>query len=503
MRTKSLANFALALLSTFLSHNALSQVTFSTAMTGAAEAPSPGSPDGSGLGVVTVKESTIRFSIQVKGISTPLFAHIHKGAAGAPGPVVVDFNSPTFSAGVATGSVTATSRALADDIAAHPELYYLNVHTAEFPAGALRGQLDSGPPKSATVSATLTGAGEAPAAGAPEGGGVATVTFQNGVATFTLLFHGIGNPTASHIHRGVAGLSGPVVLGFNPVFTGGFATGTVPVSAALQADILSDPANYYVNVHTSDLPGGAIRGQLADVSPATYLPTVAKAVGLNGTNFVTDVRLVNATATDLPVTLDYFASSGAGLSEPTATRTVTVAANGQAVLNDVLGSLFQTTGSGSLRVVSSRSVIVQARVLNDLRDAGRGTTGVFVPGMTAGEARTYGTLALLSSSSAADLAAGKGFRTNVGYFNPGTKAVKLTLSPKRNDGTALGAPVVITVPGYSRVQQPVFDMIGSVTDPAQPDFFVSYTSDGPIFVYAVVVDNVTGDGLYLTGAPPR
>src|SRR5512140_1541887 len=167
MNTQKLAIFVLALSLSSVSHNSMSQVTFATAMTGAVEAPNPGSPDGSGLGVVTVHESNIRFSIQVKGISTPLFAHIHKAAAGTSGPVVVDFNSPTFTGGVASGSVTASSRALADDIAAHPDQYYVNVHTAEFPGGALRGQLNLGPPKSSTVSAVLTGFGEAPAAGAP------------------------------------------------------------------------------------------------------------------------------------------------------------------------------------------------------------------------------------------------------------------------------------------------------------------------------------------------
>lgn len=479
---------------------ALGQVTLATTMTGAAEAPSAGSPTGSGLAVLTVVDTAIRYTIQVNGIATPSSGHIHKAVAGTGGGIVVDL-APVFTGGVASGNVVASSKALADDIAEHPDQYYVNVHNADFPAGALRGQLNGAPPKAATVSAVLTGAGEAPAAGSPDGGGVGTVTFQNGQATYTLLYEGISAPTASHIHRGVAGGSGPVILNFNPTFANGFATGTVPVSAALQADILANPSDYYINIHTPDFPGGAIRGPLA-ASATTYLPTVAKAQGLNSTNFVSDVRIVNPTASDLPVTVDYFAASDQPLAGPTATTTVTVVANGQAVVNDVLSTLFQTAGSGALRLSAARTMVVQARVINDLRASGRGTTGVVVPGVTGLDARPFGTIPLLSQASAADVAAGQGFRTNLGYFNPGTTPVKLTLNAMANDGTKLGT-VTVTVPAYSRFQQPAFDMISTVTNRTQPDFYVSYTADGPIFVYAAVVDNATGDGQYSTGAPPK
>jgi hypothetical protein len=70
--------------------------------------------------------------------------------------------------------------------------------------------------------------------------------------------------TAAHIHRGVAGMNGPVVFGFfNP------PPSTVPVNEgcrsgnpALLADIAAHPGNYYVNLHTTAHPGGEARGQL-------------------------------------------------------------------------------------------------------------------------------------------------------------------------------------------------------------------------------------------------
>ena len=155
--------FALALL-TAIPSDARAQ-TFGTMMTGAAEfPPGSGSPDGSGIAAITIKGTSVPFSILVKGISTPTLAHIHKAAAGASGSVVIDFHAPMFTNGFATGTVTA---ALGDvtDLLANPSLYYVNVHTAEFPAGALRGQLGPAPQPTASFVTALSGSGEAPAAG--------------------------------------------------------------------------------------------------------------------------------------------------------------------------------------------------------------------------------------------------------------------------------------------------------------------------------------------------
>src|SRR6187397_628109 len=65
--------------------------------------------------------------------------HIHKGAAGAAGPVVVPLGTPN-TAGTASGCA-AVARTIVTAMLAAPASYYLNVHTAGFPAGAIRGQL--------------------------------------------------------------------------------------------------------------------------------------------------------------------------------------------------------------------------------------------------------------------------------------------------------------------------------------------------------------------------
>ncbi|MEP6650715.1 MAG: CHRD domain-containing protein [Lapillicoccus sp.] len=67
----------------------------------------------------------------------------------------------------------------------------------------------------------------------------------------------------AHIHEGPAAVAGPVVqpLQLTGLDNGLVAAGTV-TNEELAAAILADPANYYVNVHTTVCPGGAVRGQL-------------------------------------------------------------------------------------------------------------------------------------------------------------------------------------------------------------------------------------------------
>lgn len=116
---------------------------FTVALDGASEAPGPGDPDGTGTANLTVNPGTgeVEFTITVQNITLPATgAHIHKALAGEPGPVVVGLTPPDAS-GTSSGTVTGVDQALAVDIIRNPHLYYVNVHNADFPPGAVRGQL--------------------------------------------------------------------------------------------------------------------------------------------------------------------------------------------------------------------------------------------------------------------------------------------------------------------------------------------------------------------------
>jgi hypothetical protein len=117
-----------------------------------------------------------------------------------------------------------------------------------------------------TFSMPLSGANEVPPAD-PDGTGTATVTIDNANSQicYTLAVQNIALPaTAAHIHRGAADVKGDVVVPFNvmPNATGN-AAGCVTVDPALLQEIGNNPAGFYVNVHSSEFPDGAVRGQLS------------------------------------------------------------------------------------------------------------------------------------------------------------------------------------------------------------------------------------------------
>jgi CHRD domain-containing protein len=198
----------------------------------------------------------------VLDIGAAVAAHIHTGDAKVAGPVLVTLRTPNTS-GVSSGCVTVPRTRVAQ-ILANRGRYYVNVHTAEFPGGAIRGQLGSTEGVRFFI-AELLGSNEIPPADA-NGRGTLAFRFDSGTTEvcFTLSARGIALPAvAAHIHRGAAGANGPVIVTVTPPDANGSSRGCVESTAAIVAEILGNPAGFYANVHTPQFPGGAIRGQLS------------------------------------------------------------------------------------------------------------------------------------------------------------------------------------------------------------------------------------------------
>jgi CHRD domain len=107
-------------------------------LTGKAETPA-GDPDGVGTAEVKITGRRVCWELKVGKIGKPNAAHIHKGGKGTSGPVVVPFGG----AYKAKGCINAKAGDVAA-ILARPGRYYVNVHNAKYPAGAVRGQLARG-----------------------------------------------------------------------------------------------------------------------------------------------------------------------------------------------------------------------------------------------------------------------------------------------------------------------------------------------------------------------
>jgi hypothetical protein len=131
-------------------------------------------------------------------------------------------------------------------------------------AGKIGGADQGGRP----FSTVLSGEAEVTNEGVPNQGdldcdGSATITVNPGQEQlcFELSVTGIAPATLAHVHEGAADTNGPVVVTLVPP-TSGFSSGCTFVSRDVARDIINNPADYYVNVHNVDFPGGALRGQL-------------------------------------------------------------------------------------------------------------------------------------------------------------------------------------------------------------------------------------------------
>lgn len=141
MRKIVLSTFVMALALLTYAHLAAAQEMKVTAkLTGAAEVPGPGDPDGSGTVQVTINpaKNEVCFDMTVAKIDEATAAHIHEGAVGKDGPPKVTLDTPKT--GSAKGCKSADA-AVVKAIMGNPTDFYINVHNTAFPKGAVRGQL--------------------------------------------------------------------------------------------------------------------------------------------------------------------------------------------------------------------------------------------------------------------------------------------------------------------------------------------------------------------------
>jgi hypothetical protein len=127
----------------------------------------------------------------------------------------------------------------------------------------------------AKYTARLTGAAEV-GGGDPDGSGTASVRTRGTEVCYDLRWSGV-DVTMAHIHKGGAGKNGDVVVNFfagESPLDATSKSGCVQASAEVVKAIAARPDWYYVNLHSPDLPKGAVRGQLAgvDAAGASQLP---------------------------------------------------------------------------------------------------------------------------------------------------------------------------------------------------------------------------------------
>ena len=146
MRKTMIAGAALAMLAGCTSAPGLNQrATLYVSMSGIQEIPGPGDPDGNGTVELRVVpgDGSVCWNLYARAIDPATAAHIHRGPAGTAGPPVLTLTTPDAN-GRSQGCATVDPQ-VAREMAYAAQNFYVNVHNAAHPAGAIRGQLRGGP----------------------------------------------------------------------------------------------------------------------------------------------------------------------------------------------------------------------------------------------------------------------------------------------------------------------------------------------------------------------
>ena len=261
------------------------QPAYGGPLSGAQENPAVvTSATGQGTVVISADGSTITYIVTYSGLSgTVNAAHIHTGAAGTnggvilpltagPSPMVGTLTAANFSA---SGSITTFAQAVA---AIRAGTTYFNLHTAANPGGEVRGQIVAA---GDAYFADLNGAQEnPPVATAATGKGTVVISADGSTITYLVTYSGLsGTVNAAHIHTGAVGANGGVILPLTAsaspmvgTLTAANFSASGSVTTFAQAVAAIRAGTTYFNLHTAANPGGEIRGQIG-VTVTAPVPT--------------------------------------------------------------------------------------------------------------------------------------------------------------------------------------------------------------------------------------
>lgn len=227
-----------------------------------------------------------------------------------------------------------------------------------------------------------------------------------------------------------------------------------------------------------------------------YIPAAGSAPGLGGTHFRTDVRIFNPSSSEtIYVTLHLLPQGmdGSNISG----RVVTLAPRQMAVLNDVVAGFLQwpVPAIGAIRLDSdtdrSYEFSADSRTYTDSPHAeAPGTYGQFIPALDPDTAATKTGVVLHVSNNTA-------FRTNAGVMNHNREAVTVRAKLMRADGTLDAESAPFLVPPMSMTLRSVSQFFGE--DRIVDDGYFVLESTLPVFTFASVVDNDSGDAIFVNG----
>jgi len=263
-------------------------------------------------------------------------------------------------------------------------------------------------------------------------------------------------------------------------------SGAVLWSLGVGDDISGHPALDTDGTLFAGTTGGEMVAVTAD--PEWFVPAAARAAGQNGTVWRTDLAIFNGSGREASLTFTFLPKDGdnGGLTG----LPLSLSAGKVLAIDDVVLALFGLgDGSGAIRIQSSEpEMVVTSRTYND---APAGTFGQSIPGFPVGSALVAG-----REGQIVGVIEGTNFRTNLGFVNASPDLVQLKTSFYDSEGVLLGIKLYSLKP-FSQIQIGRAFKTVSSADVSGGRMTVAVTSGGSIFAYASMVDNRSGDPVYL------
>jgi subtilisin family serine protease len=285
-------------------------------------------------------------------------------------------------------------------------------------------------------------------------------------------------------------LSGPAVSGSGTVAVIRFAIASTAPSGATNLGF----SNVLIN--------GAARsgtGSSLQISCSTgggprnnvyFVPAAARLTGSNNTFFKSDFRVFNLGSSTATADFHLQATPDGTVAS---SRTLTIAAGRSIAVDDAIFSLYSmATGGGAIRVASDQPLQVTSNLYttNNICPERGGGFGQYIPGLRASDGSTRQRLYHLINNTAQ--------RSNVGFVNTTASSATVTVTLKRENGQTIGTANYTLGPyGWTQVNR-VFEVLGAGTS---GNAFAEITSSRAVISYVSVVDNFTGDAIFIWGIP--
>lgn len=237
-----------------------------------------------------------------------------------------------------------------------------------------------------------------------------------------------------------------------------------------------------ITVEESEDDGGAGEAVVA------FVPIAGSVMGANNAFFRTFLRVFNPSMTDMiTVGAEFLVAGEDNTAAPE--MTFMLSPGEVRIFEDAVSSIFDESGLGAIRLHSDDMFQATSRIFTDSQcaDPEGGTFGQFVPAIKVSDALTSGAILHLNFSDA--------FRSNIGFANMSESPAALTLR-LWGPGGMMAETGLSLDPRGALAPTAIRDAFG-LDDLDQENLYVTFESDQPVFGYGSVVDNITGDQIFI------